>query len=283
MSIASAVPEFWSAKLLSSLKKAHVFASVLNTDYEGEISAAGDTVHINSVGRPTIAAYTPGTTTITAEELTTAERALVVDQANYFAFKVDDIDKRQAQGDLMAEALVEASYGLRDAAEVYLEALMRAGVASANALGAIAIPTGTATAAYDSMLIPLKVKLDEANVPTEGRFCIIPAWVHGRLLRDDRFVRADAAGSTALAMGNGTVGSAAGFKILLSNNLPLVTGDDYSVIAGHPSATTYAEQINKVEAYRPESKFEDAIKGLHLFGAKVTRPDALATALASIT
>lgn len=283
-SIDTFIPEIWSKKLLSSLKKAHVIAApgVVNRDYEGEIAEQGDTVRINSVGRPTIATYTKGSTTIVPEQLTTAQRALVVDQAKYFAFEVDDVDARQAAGNVIPEAMDEAAYGLRDVADAYVEALMRAGVVSANALGAISVATGTPTAFYDNILVPLKVALDEANVPMEGRFCLIPAWGHGRLLRDDRFIRADASGQASAAI-NGVVGEAAGFSLRVSNNLPVVTGDDSSVIAGHPMATSFAEQINKTEAYRPEDSFSDAVKGLHLYGAKVVRPEALATALASKT
>lgn len=283
-SIDTFIPEIWSKKLLSSLKKAHVIAApgVVNRDYEGEIAEQGDTVHINSVSRPTVSTYVKGSTTITPEQLTTAQRALVVDQAKYFAFEVDDIDARQAAGNVIPEAMDEAAYALRDVADVYVEALMRAGVVSANALGAISVATASPTAFYDNILIPLKVALDEANVPMEGRFALIPAWGHGRLLRDDRFIRADATGQASAAI-NGVVGEAAGFSLRVSNNLPVVTGDDSSVIAGHPSATSFAEQINKTEAYRPESSFADAVKGLHLYGAKVVRPNALATALASKT
>lgn len=282
MSVATFVPEVWARELLSSLKKALVIAApgVVNRDYEGEISEAGDTVRINSVGRPTVATYTAGTTSVVPEQLTTAQRSLVVDQAKYFAFEIDDVDKRQALGGLVEEAMREAAFALADTADQYVEALLRAGVASTNALSTVQVDG--AADAYDLLLIPMKVKLDEANVPTEGRYALIPPWVHGRLLGDDRFIRADASGQAAASI-NGMVGTAAGFSLRVSNNLPLITGDDYSVIAGHPMACTYAEQINKTEAYRPESAFSDAVKGLHLYGAKVTRPDAICTASASKT
>ena len=282
MSIDSFVPEVWSKSLLSSLKKSLVIAApgVVNRDYEGEINDQGDTVRINSISRPTVAAYVKGTTSIVPEQLTTAQRSLVVDQAYYFAFEVDDVDARQAAGNVIPEAMAEAAYSLADTADTYVETLLRAGVASGNALGAVQVDG--AADVYDLLLIPLKVKLDEANVPTQGRYCLIPPWVHGRLLGDSRFI--DASASTLSdALSNGTVGRAAGFELRVSNNLPLVTGVDYSVIAGHPSACSYAEQINKTEAYRPEDSFSDAVKGLHLYGAKVVRPDALATALASKT
>lgn len=280
MSIDSFVPEVWSKSLLSSLKKSLVIAApgVVNRDYEGEISDQGDTVRINSISRPTVASYVKGTTSITPEQLTTAQRSLVVDQAKYFAFEVDDVDARQAAGNVIPEAMAEAAYALADVADQYVEGLLRAG--AANSLSTVQIDG--AADAYDLLLIPLKVELDEANVPTQGRYCLIPPWIHGRLLGDSRFIDMSASGMGD-ALSNGIVGRAAGFELRVSNNLPLITGDDYSVIAGHPSACSYAEQINKTEAYRPEDSFSDAVKGLHLYGAKVVRPTAVATMVASIT
>lgn len=284
MSLDTFVPEVWSKSLLSSLKKSLVIAApgVVNRDYEGEITEQGDTVRINSISRPTIGTYVKGVTSITPEQLTTAQRALVVDQAKYFAFEVDDIDARQAAGNVIGQAMEESAYGLADVADQYVEGLLRAGVASANALGAVSIAGSDAGDDAYGMLVDLKVKLDEADVPTQGRYVILPPWVHGALLETSKFIDASASGNTD-ALVNGHVGRAAGFDIRVSNNLPLVTGDDYSVIAGHPMACSYAEQINKTEAYRPEDSFSDAVKGLHLYGAKVTRPSAIATALASKT
>ena len=283
MSVTNFIPEIWNATLLASLKKELVFAApgVVNRNFEGSIAQAGDTVRITSVGRPTIGTYVANTTTITPETLTTGQRTLTIDQAKFFAFEVDDIDKRQVAGDVMAEAMIEAAFALRDVADQYVAALYTQ-VQSANQLGTVAVPAATPAVAYDSILVPLKVRLDEANVPSQGRWCIVPPWMHGRLLRDDRFVRVDASG-TGEALRNGIVGRAAGFDILMSNNAPLVTGDDHAVLAGVPAAITYAEQIASTEAYRPESSFADAVKGLHLYGAKMIRPEAAASAIASQT
>jgi hypothetical protein len=281
MSIATFKPEVWAAVLLSSLKKALVFGDLVNSDYEGEIREAGDTVTVNSISRPTIGTYVPGVTNIDPQQLTAAQRKLIVDQAKFFAFEIDDVDKRQAKGGAMAEALKEAGYGLADVADQFLAALYT-GVAAANNLGTIAVPAATPTAAYDSVLVPLKVKLDEANVPTEDRWCVLPPWMHGRLLRDDRFIRADASGKQAASI-NGHVGEAAGFDIRVSNNAPFVSGDDWEVIAGYRGAISFAQQINKVEAYRPDNSFSDALKGLQLYGAKLMRPDGIAVAQASQT
>lgn len=281
-SVDTFVPEIWSKKLLSSLKKALVYAApgVVNRDYEGEINDAGDTVTINSISRPTIGTYVRGVTSIVPEQLTAAQRKLVVDQAKYFAFEVDDVDVRQAAGNMIPEAMNESAYGLRDVADQYVESIMRSGVVSANALGTVAVTS--ADLAY-TKLIALKVVLDEADVPAEGRWAVVPAWYHALLLDNNKFVDASASADGGDALRNGRVGRAAGFDIKMSNNAVLITGDDYSVIAGHPMATSYAEQINKTEAYRPEDSFSDAVKGLHVYGAKVVRPYALATMAASKT
>lgn len=283
MAITRFRPEIWSARLLVALRKTLIYAGpgIVNRDYEGDIREAGDIVRITSVSRPTIGTYTPNSTVISPEELTDAQRTLAIDQAKYFAFRVDDVDARQARGDVMPQAMSEAAYALADVVDQYVASLYTQ-AQTANQLGTVSVPTATPTAFYDSVLVPLKVKLDEANVPAAGRYCVIPPWLHGRALRDDRFIRVDASG-TSEGLRNGMVGRAAGFDILVSNNAPNPTGDDYVVQAGNNTAVSFADQINKTEAYRPESSFSDAVKGLALYGAKVVRPDAIATALASQT
>lgn len=287
MAIDRFIPEVWSAQLLVALEKSLVFAqpAIVNRDYEGEISSYGDTVRITSISDPTIGNYVPNSTTITPENLTDAQRTMVIDQAKYFAFEVDDVEMRQARGNVMPEALRRAGYKLRDLVDQYIAAFYTQ-VATANRVNggsAVAATAADPTAVYDDVLVPLSVKLDEANCPTEGRWVVLPPWLHGRALSDDRFIRADASGTTT-GLRNGMIGTAAGFDIYKSNNVPLVTGDDYAVLAGAGNAAiSYAEQINKVEAYRPENSFSDAVKGLHLWGAKVVRPEMLAYTLVSQT
>lgn len=286
MAISRFIPQIWSAQLLSALQKSLVFAQpgVVNRNYEGEIAQAGDTVRITSISDPTIGTYTPNSTSITPEELTDAQRTLTIDQAKYFAFQVDDVDMRQAKGNVMPEAMGRAAYRLRDVVDQYVAAFYTA-VPAANTLNsgsAVAVTTSTPTDAYDKILVPLSVKLDEANVPTEGRWLVAPPWLHGRLLLDSRFIKANEAATTS-GLRNAVVGNAADFTILKSNNVVNVTGDDYAVMCGVDQAITFAEQISKVEAYRPEAKFADAVKGLHLWGAKVIRPEMLGYALVSQT
>lgn len=277
MSIQSFVPEVWSASLLENLKKTLVFGGVCNRDYEGDISQAGDTVHITSISRPTVRSYVPNSQVITPDELFDAGRALIIDQMNYAAFKVDDVDARQAAGNVLPAATLETSYALAEAADRYVASLYT-GIQSANVVSAVTVGT-TYNKVWDSILVPLSVKLDEANVPRAGRWVIIPPWLQGALIRDDRFVRVDASG-TSEGLRNGMVGRAAGFDIMLSNNCPVPTTNQSVVLAGVNTAITYAEQILKMEAYRPESSFSDAVKFLHVFGAKLVRPDSLAYAIA---
>lgn len=274
----SFIPEVWSAQILMSLKKAQVYAQpgVVNRNYEGEITAGGDTVRIRSISRPTISSYTKGGP-LTYEQLTDAQRALLIDQQKSFSFVVDDIDKAQ-NGGALVEATDEAAYGLRDVADQYVAALYT-GAQSANQLGTVSVTTGAI--AY-TQLVNLKVALDEANVPQENRYVVVPPWYEGLLLQEDKFVRADASGSTE-GLRNGRIGRAAGFDVLASNNAPLVTGDDYAVQAGIPGAITYAEQIVEMEALRLQDTFGTGVRGLHVYGAKLVRPDAIATLIASQT
>lgn len=290
MGVTTFVPEVWSPVLLESLKKAQVFASerIVNRDYEGEIKQAGDVVHINSVSRPTISSYTVNTA-ITVENLTTADRTLVVDQQKYFAFAVDDVDKRQAASgpNLLGGGITEAAYGMSDDSDKFIAGLYTS-VQTANRVNngtAVAVTTGDI--AY-TQLTQLKRKADEANIPTMGRWLVVPPWYHALLLDTNKFAAnpaySGAVGATVEnALINGFVGKAAGFDIYMSNNAVLVTGDDYACLGGVTSAISFAEQINEVEAYRLQSYFGDAVRGLHLYGAKVVRPDALVYLLASQT
>lgn len=279
MSILRFKPEIWSARLLVALRKTLVYGgpSIVNKDYEGEISAAGDTVRITSIGRPTINNYVPGSTSINPEQLTDAQRTLVVDQAKYFAFEVDDVDARQAKGNVLPQAADEAAYGLADVIDQYI-ASFYTGASTANQLGTRSITTGDL--AYQS-LVDLSTKLDEANVPQEGRYAVIPPWFHALLRTNTNFINANKSADGGAALRTGMIGEAASFALMKSNNVPVVTGDDYAVMAGTNAAISFAEQISKTEAYRPQDSFSDAIKGLTLYGAKLVRPDNIATLIAS--
>lgn len=277
MSVDRFVPSLWAATLLENLNDAHVAVNLCNRNYEGDISQSGDTVRITSIGRVTIDNYVKNSTSISPETLDDSQQVLTIDQAKYFAFQVDDVDARQVRDDgaLMDVAMRDAAWGLGDAADTSVLSAMQSQGATGNALGALTIGTGNVDA-YEN-IVDLAVKLDENNVPRQGRWCIIPPWYHGWLQKNANFVSYGTQANRE-DLENGIIGAAAGMRIVVSNNLPSAsTGRNY-VIAGHEMGITYAEQINSVEAYRQESAFSDAVKGLHLYGYKITRPYVLANA-----
>lgn len=282
MSINNFKPEIWSAQLLMSLRDSLVYAQpqLVNRNYEGEITSHGQSVHITTIGDPTIFDYDAGDT-LNYEDVETAGTDLVIDQAKAFAFKIDDVDRAQALLNPMQQMAQNAAYGLRDKADAYVASLYT-GVASANTVGSTGTPvpiagSGNEKAAYDNVLVPLRTRLNRSNVPKEGRYVVASPEFTGQLLKDDRFIRVDASG-TEQGLRNGIVGRAAGFDILESNNTPNPTGDTQVIQAGYPGALTYAEQILETEALRLQSTIADAIRGLHVYGAKLLRPTGIAVA-----
>jgi N4-gp56 family major capsid protein len=278
MAVDTFIPEVWNANLLTTLAKRYVFAQsqVSNRNYEGDIAQYGDTVHIGSLTDPTVASYVKNVTAINPATLVTTDQTLVIDQSKYFAFEVDDVDARQVRdsGNLMASAMNRAGAQLADVADQFLAGLMTTGAGTILTPAAI----NSVDAAF-LLLRNLRLKLDKANVPTEGRFVVVSPEFYALVLGDNRFIDASRYGSS-VPIRNGEVGQAIGFAILVSNNLPAGTAATAPavsnfIVAGHPMALTYAEQISKTEAFRPPDSFSDAVKGLHLYGAKVVRPEAL--------
>jgi len=283
MAIDNFIPQVWSARLLQNLHNALVYgqAGVINRDYEGEIREAGNTVKINAIGSVSVGTYTKNSDMNAPETLTDAQLTLLIDQSKYFNFQIDDVDKAQQKPKVMSEAMREAAYALADTADQYIAGLYT-GADSGNLIGTTAAPKtdlGDAGKAYE-YLVQMAVLLDEDKVPAAGRWVIVPPWFHGLLLNDSKFVATGGSNAEA-TLRNGMIGEAAGFSIIKSNNVPNTTGAKYRIIAGHAMAWSYAEQISSVEAYRPERRFADAMKGLHLYGAKIVRPTCLAVLTAN--
>ena len=270
MAVTNFIPELWSARLLNALDKSHVFANVVNRDYEGEIKKMGDTVHINTIGAVTIGTYTQNTDfTSGPETLATTDQTLTIDQAKYFNFQVDDIDAAQAAGDIMDKAMTRAAYGLADASDKYIAGIL-AGAADASNLVSSSAVALTSSNVYENV-VKMRTILDKANVPTAGRWLVIPPEMYALILLDDRFVKTGGEMAEGI-LRTGLVAQAAGFDIYLSNNCVSVNSnstDTYTIVGGVDAAATYAEQIVSTEAYRPEKRFADAVKGLHVYGAKV--------------
>lgn len=282
MGVSTFIPTVWAAALLTGLHKNLVLAQpgVVSTDYEGEITKQGDRVKINFIGDITVFDVERNEDLPDPEPLSTAATYLDIDQAKGFNFQVDDADKVQARGDLIETAMGQASYGVRDKADQSVAGLYT-DAAAANLIGSDLSPITVTTPddAYD-LLVDLGTKLTEANVMTDGRWAAIPPWYYGLLQKDKRFVGTGAAVS-AETLRNGQIGQAAGFTILQSNNIVNTNGTKYKIMAGHPMAINYADQILSVEAYRMEKRFADAVKGQHVYGRKVTRPQALAVLTAN--
>ncbi len=275
MSIQNFIPTIWSARLLNHLDKSHVYLNLLNRDYEGEIKNFGDTVKINQVGDVSIKDYTKGTDIDAPEDITGEQQELKIDQAKYFNFAVDDVDNAQTNPKLMDKAMQRAAYAMNDVVDAFAANLLAINVHADNAIGTNEAPiVPTKADAYD-YLVDLNTKLTEANVAKMGRWVVIPAFYHGLLLKDDRFVGNGTDYNQAILEG-GEVGKAAGFTVYVSNNVPNTEGAKYKVIAGTTEAGSYAEQILNTEAYRPEKRFSDAVKGLHTYGAKVLQSKCIA-------
>lgn len=272
MSVETFIPKIWSARILEALDKTLVYATLVNRDYEGEISDYGDTVVINTIGDPEIKDYVKNADIEPPDAISTADQNLLIDQGKYFNIAIDDVDKAQARGDLIDTASSRNGYAFADIADSYLAGLLAAGTVTTD-LGTTAAPIEiTADNAYE-YLVKMRTALDKANLPKIGRWIVIPPEYEGLLVLDARF----AASTSDVAnerLENGTIGRAAGFDVYTSNNVP-VASDASKVIASTNISATYAQQILKTEAYRPERRFADAVKGLHVYGSKVTRPEAI--------
>lgn len=288
MTVLNFRPEVWSKVILAALQKKLVFGSqmVVNSDYEGEISGPGNTVRITQFGDPTISSYSPGGT-ITYQALNDAGLAMVIDQAKSFAFAIDDVDRRQAAGDMQAYLETRAAYRLADVTDQFIAGLYT-GIAAANAVnagGAVTpLPYNPAGGNYADFFIkvlePLKVILDQNNVPDDGRYVTVPPWAHALLSQTQAFIAVtDAQGQPSQAFQRGYMGQVAGFSVLKSNNCPNPSGSNFIIQAGHPMAITFGEQIAQTEALRLQSTFADGVRGLHVYGAKMVRPDTAAYAL----
>lgn len=274
MSYAMYKPQEWAARVLETLNDTAVYAALLNRDYEGDLRQAGDSVRIKTVGRPTISTYTPYSTTISPEQIMGADLVLKVDQFKYFAISVDDIDKRQMDIDILNKLTSEAAIALALDTDDAMSAVLAAGVATANVLtAATSVGTGATDDDAYELLVDFRTAANKANIPPDGRWIVVPPDYEGALLKDPRFVSFGTPDNKS-TLKNGKIGQAAGFAVHVSNRVP-VSGSTYTVIAGHSMAAGYVEQINKMEAYRPQSSFEDAIKGLLIYGSKVVHPDAL--------
>jgi len=270
MSVSSFIPKIWDARLLENLNNELVYANLCNRDYEGDIKDMGDTVHINSIGHVTVKKYTKNTDIDAPEDLSSSDQTLLIDQMDYFNFSIDDVDKAQISGDAVDKSMADSAQGLAENADKYVASLLKAGTAK---VGTDTTPIViTKDNAYDQ-LVDLSTALDKAKCPKQGRWVVVDPQFYGFLLKDERFIHATQAGDNVVA--SASVGRGAGFTIYESNNVPNTSSTKFKIIASTSMSATYADQISKTEAFRPDNGFKDAIKGLHVYGAKVIRPEII--------
>jgi len=276
MSLQNFIPEIWDARLLKHFDANLVFRNVVNRDYEGTISAYGDTVRINQIGDVTVKDYTANSDIDDPEELDGSQKTLTIDKAKYFNFQVDDVDNAQTNPKLMDKAMQRAAYAVASSIDGVIAGLHGdAGTKMTDSGSAYTIDDGTSnTAAYD-LLVDINEKMDTLNLPESGRWIVIPPWFHSWFLKDDSYKQ-----SWQNYMVTGQVPVVNGINIIKSNNLKTSASNTY-LMAGTNEAISYAGQITQTEAYRMEKRFADAVKGLYVYGVKVIQPTALIRVLAA--
>jgi len=296
------LPSVYSKKVLNFFRKASVVEAITNTDYAGEISAYGDSVKIIKEPVISVSDYTRGSDT-TDTKLTDQEITLVVDSAKAFKFIVDDIETNMSHVNFKEVASSSAAYALKDAYDAAVLATMFAGVSAsgpdhiigadaAAGTGGVAETTasvdllgsdGTGVDAIDLMARMARL-LDDQNVPEEGRWFVAPPSFYEELSQSgSKLLSVDFnAGQGSIRNGLVSSGKLRGFDMYKSNNIAATSTATGKVMAGHMSSTATANTILSTEVLRDPTSFGDIVRGLHVYGAKVLRDDALCSAFYAI-
>ena len=333
-------PVIYSKQVQLAFRKAAVAEAITNNDYFGEIANMGDSVKIIKEPEITVKEYARGAQ-ITPQDLDDEDFSLTIDKANYFAFKVDDIEEAHSHVNFQSLASDRAAYRLADQYDQdvlgYLSGFKQSAISGAadTANDVVNGSKAVSTAGSDELLSSMKLKkgdfgnittgsagdhsiplvarlpgatalptatasplmviarmsrlLDQQNVDSQGRWLVVdPVFMELLMDEDSRLLNSDFGGS---GIQNGlVVNNLHGFKVYTSNNLPSVgTGPDTTgsanqntnygvIVGGHSSAVATAEQINKTETYRDPDSFADIVRGMHLYGRKILRPEAIVTA-----
>lgn len=261
MSFDNFVPEVWSARVLNSFEGNYVFRGLCNTDYEGEIKNAGDTVRINTPGDITVSDYAGS---VTYEEPGSTQQSLLIDQQKYFAFKVPNIDAVQANVSLVDKYSKKAGQAMAKAVDMNLAALYT-GVGETVALDVSSNSDSVWTA-----LNECNQKLDENDVPESGRWLVVSPLVYAKFKNHSAFTHASELGDGILRTGQ--LGEMDGFAIFKSNNIVVAT--QHKCVFGTMDAITFAAQIVLSQAGQMENEISDYVRGLFVFGRKVVQPEA---------
>ena len=277
------VPAIYSQKVLKYFRKTSVVEEITNSDYYGEIANFGDTVYVINEPTVSVSPYQRGITTQT-QDLTDSQLTLTVDKANYFQFAVDDLEKKQSHVNWLDMATSAAAYELKDEFDTEVLSYMYSQVPTANKYGTAGSPTdlgfGSGEISPLTVMNRLNRLMDVNNVPTDNRW-FVAGPLFWEQMADENSKLMDigymAPGTSEVsAVRNGLlVGGKPirGFKCYTSNNMP---SDTHNVaMAGHMSSTAQVSQIASTEVIRSEKTFADIVRGLHLYGRKVLRTNAI--------
>jgi len=296
------LPSIYSKKVLNFFRKSSVVEAITNTDYAGEISAFGDSVKIIKEPVISVSDYTRGSDT-TATKLTDQELTLVVDSAKAFKFIVDDIETNMSHVNFKEVASSSAAYALRDSYDAAVIATMFSGVSSSSPDHVLGTDNATDLAAgtFDGtgnldigfgssehdpidVLARMARLLDEQNVPEEGRWFVAgPDFYEVLGQASSKLLSVDFnAGQGSIRNGLVSSGKLRGFDMYKSNNIAATSNAAGKCMGGHISSTATANTILSTEVLRDPSSFGDIVRGLHVYGAKVLRPEALVSAFYGI-
>jgi hypothetical protein len=295
------IPEIWSGKLIENFYDATVLAAISNTDYEGEIKQYGDTVNIRTIPEITIRDYVKGQT-LTVENPDKPKIQLLIDKGEYFACVEDDVDKVQSDIVLMDMWSKDASERMKIKIDTRVLTDILPGIDALNKgtnagrisgafdLGTDGSPlavtkdgANSSTAVVD-LLVDMGTVLDEANAPEQGRYVVIPAKMAG-LIKKSELKDASLAGDSTSIVRNGRLGMIDRFTVYVSHNLARSGSGNstkYNIIAGHKMGFTFASQMTNMETLRSEASFGNLIRGLQVYGYKVTKGEALSTAVVTL-
>ena len=274
------LPAIYSQKVQKFFRTASVVEDITNTDYAGEIEAYGDTVNIIKEPTVSVSSYTRGGQ-INIQNLADDQIQLTVDQANAFAFKVDDIEERQSHVNFEALATSSGAYALKDSYDENVIAAMVSGAGTTIGSDGSGTDTGFGSSETDPLEIMSNAskRLNSADVPFESRwFLASPEFYEALASSSSKLLDASVTGDSASPLRNGRVmdGIIQGFKCYMTNNFAAASTSNYhKVLFGHMSSTATANAIAKTEVIRDPDSFGDIVRGLHVFGRKVLRSEAL--------
>ena len=268
MAITNFIPTVWSENLYKNLERKYVAVANCTREWEGDIKQCGDRVKICGIGPISIFNYTKDNNLPEPSALSDNARELIINQAKAFNFQIDDIDRAQTKPSLMNAAIRKAADALADVADQYIYSLCE----SMNPGDFINVTDTSETALINTILDSIAA-LQSKGV-RDDLVLEVPPVVAAKIYKEKLGLLSDNNG----LLENGCIGSIAGCKIFVSHNINMsVSGDVeiYRCFLRTKRAIAFAEQLSEIEAYRPEHRFADAVKGLHLYGAKIVYPDEI--------